>query len=149
MSHAPAAQISFSGCKDSQTSADTYEDGAAAGAMSYVRLSPPAAGRRRTGADVCHAQAFISALKARPVQTYQELLQSVRKILKERYSQKPQLSSSHKIVSFPNLVSCCLNGADGVRRTRGCSLSCEGSRLPTMRGQYTRLGCVPNVILRI
>lgn len=29
--------ISFAGCKDSQTSADTVEDGKAAGAMSYVR----------------------------------------------------------------------------------------------------------------
>lgn len=29
-------KILWSGCKDSQTSADTYEDGAATGAMSYV-----------------------------------------------------------------------------------------------------------------
>ena len=30
-------QISWSGCKDSQTSADTWEAGTATGAMSYVR----------------------------------------------------------------------------------------------------------------
>ncbi len=30
-------QISWSGCKDSQTSADTQEAGNATGAMSYVR----------------------------------------------------------------------------------------------------------------
>ena len=30
------AQISWSGCKDSQTSADTWEAGVATGAMSYV-----------------------------------------------------------------------------------------------------------------
>jgi hypothetical protein len=30
------AQISWSGCKDSQTSADTVEAGSATGAMSYV-----------------------------------------------------------------------------------------------------------------
>jgi metacaspase-1 len=30
-------QISWSGCKDSQTSADTFEAGMATGAMSYVR----------------------------------------------------------------------------------------------------------------
>jgi hypothetical protein len=30
-------QISFSGCKDSQTSADTVEAGQATGAMSFVR----------------------------------------------------------------------------------------------------------------
>ncbi|GJE99037.1 caspase family protein [Phanerochaete sordida] len=68
--------ISFSGCKDSQTSADTVEDGVAAGAMSY---------------------AFIRSWRHNPNQTYKELLVSVRKILREHYSQKPQLSSSHKI----------------------------------------------------
>lgn len=31
-------QISWSGCKDSQTSADAFEAGQATGAMSYVRL---------------------------------------------------------------------------------------------------------------
>jgi len=33
-----ASQISFSGCKDSQTSADTVEAGQATGAMSHVGL---------------------------------------------------------------------------------------------------------------
>jgi metacaspase-1 len=33
-------QISWSGCKDSQTSADAVEAGAATGAMSYVGSSP-------------------------------------------------------------------------------------------------------------
>jgi hypothetical protein len=32
----PADVVSWSGCKDSQTSADTYEDGVAVGAMSYA-----------------------------------------------------------------------------------------------------------------
>ncbi|PIL24114.1 hypothetical protein GSI_13866 [Ganoderma sinense ZZ0214-1] len=68
--------ISWSGCKDSQTSADTWEAGVATGAMSY---------------------AFINSLKQNPDQTYQELLRSVRAILKKKYSQKPQLSSSHRI----------------------------------------------------
>lgn len=72
----PADVISFSGCSDSQTSADTYEDGAAAGAMSY---------------------AFIQVLTQNPGLTYQQLLVSVRKILREKYKQKPQLSSSHRI----------------------------------------------------
>ncbi|KAI0794948.1 peptidase C14, caspase domain-containing protein [Abortiporus biennis] len=70
--------ISWSGCKDSQTSADTVEDGLATGAMSY---------------------AFMSSLRRNPNQTYQELLISIREILRQKYSQKPQLSSSHKIVS--------------------------------------------------
>lgn len=68
--------ISWSGCKDSQTSADTWEAGVATGAMSY---------------------AFINSLKQNPDQTYQELLRSVRSILKKKYSQRPQLSSSHRI----------------------------------------------------
>ncbi|CAL1710500.1 unnamed protein product [Somion occarium] len=68
--------ISWSGCKDSQTSADTFESGAAAGAMSY---------------------AFMTVLKHNPHQSYQELLKSVREILRKKYSQKPQLSSSHRI----------------------------------------------------
>ncbi|KAG1729665.1 caspase domain-containing protein [Suillus paluster] len=70
----PADCISWSGCKDSQTSADTQEAGRATGAMSY---------------------AFIKALSENPQQSYQQLLNSLRAILKAKYSQKPQLSSSH------------------------------------------------------
>ncbi|TFK33161.1 caspase domain-containing protein [Crucibulum laeve] len=72
----PADVISWSGCKDGQTSADTFAGGVAVGAMSY---------------------AFITALTRKPVQTYQELLRSIRLILHPRYSQKPQLGSSHHI----------------------------------------------------
>ncbi|KAI0065103.1 peptidase C14 [Artomyces pyxidatus] len=70
----PADVISWSGCKDSQTSADAVEAGTATGAMSY---------------------AFITALTQQPQQSYQQLLGSLRGILREKYSQKPQLSSSH------------------------------------------------------
>lgn len=70
----PADAISWSGCKDSQTSADAVEAGVATGAMSY---------------------AFITALTHQPRQSYQQLLQSLRGILRAKYSQKPQLSSSH------------------------------------------------------
>ncbi|KAH7107065.1 peptidase C14, caspase domain-containing protein [Auriculariales sp. MPI-PUGE-AT-0066] len=70
----PADVISWSGCKDTQTSADTQEAGQATGAMSW---------------------AFIASLTERPQQTYQELLVSIRSLLKSKYSQKPQLSSSH------------------------------------------------------
>ncbi|KIY71509.1 peptidase C14 [Cylindrobasidium torrendii FP15055 ss-10] len=70
----PADCISWSGCKDSQTSADTQEAGTATGAMSF---------------------AFIAALNQQPQQSYQQLLNSIRDILKAKYSQKPQLSSSH------------------------------------------------------
>lgn len=70
----PADVISWSGCKDVQTSADTTENGEATGAMSH---------------------AFVSSWEQQPGQTYQQLLNSVRTILKNNYSQKPQLSSSH------------------------------------------------------
>ncbi|TCD61159.1 Metacaspase [Steccherinum ochraceum] len=72
----PADVMSWSGCKDSQKSADTFEGGLAVGAMSY---------------------AFMQSLTLNPHQTYQELLRSVRETLKKKYSQKPQLSSSHRI----------------------------------------------------
>ncbi|KAF8206388.1 caspase domain-containing protein [Mycena galopus ATCC 62051] len=70
----PADAISWSGCKDSQTSADADEAGKATGAMSY---------------------AFVTALSQNPQQSYQQLLNSLRDILRGKYSQKPQLSSSH------------------------------------------------------
>ncbi|TEB34740.1 peptidase C14 [Coprinellus micaceus] len=70
----PADVISFSGCKDSQTSADAQEAGQATGAMSY---------------------AFVTALTTKHEQSYQELLNNIREILRSKYSQKPQLSSSH------------------------------------------------------
>ncbi|KAI9057303.1 hypothetical protein FKP32DRAFT_1584268 [Trametes sanguinea] len=70
----PADVISFSGCKDSQTSADTFEAGQSTGAMSY---------------------AFTTCLRQNRQQSYQQLLINIRAILREKYSQKPQLSSSH------------------------------------------------------
>ncbi|KAA1478910.1 peptidase C14 [Dentipellis sp. KUC8613] len=74
----PADVITWSGCKDSQTSADTYKDGVAVGAMSYVGSM---------------------YLQRNPNISYQDLLRGVRDILKKKYSQTPQMSSSHHIVS--------------------------------------------------
>ena len=68
--------ISWSGCKDGQTSADTFHGGVAVGAMSH---------------------AFTESLTSQPNQSYQELLRSIRRILHPRFSQKPQLGSSHHI----------------------------------------------------
>ncbi|KAI9278637.1 peptidase C14 [Phascolomyces articulosus] len=67
--------IMFSGCKDYQSSADVQE-GDPTGAMSF---------------------AFIKTLRENPDQSYQELLVSLREILGEKYSQRPQMSSSHPI----------------------------------------------------
>jgi len=73
----PADVISWCACSDDQTSADTTNQaGEAVGAMSY---------------------AFISSLLQNPNQSYSQLLKSVREILRKRYSQKSQLSSSHPI----------------------------------------------------
>lgn len=63
-------------CKDDQTSADAQEAGKATGAMSY---------------------AFTTTLRENPNQTYNQLLNNVRDILRDRYSQRPQLSSSHPL----------------------------------------------------
>ena len=52
--------ISWSGCKDSQTSADTVEAGQSTGAMSF---------------------AFIDSINTNSQQTYQQLLNSIRYVL--------------------------------------------------------------------
>lgn len=88
----PADVICFSACKDSETSADTFEDGQYTGAMSF---------------------AFVSALSQNPDQSYQQLLQNLRRILQEKYNQKPQLSSSHFIhtgVKFLICIHVCVAG---------------------------------------
>lgn len=68
--------IMLSGCKDSQTSADTVEASKATGAASY---------------------ALVKVLNKYPRLTYCQLLNAIRDELVSRYSQKPQLSSSHPI----------------------------------------------------
>ncbi|VDB92381.1 unnamed protein product [Peniophora sp. CBMAI 1063] len=72
----PADVITWSGSADSQTSADTVQNGLAVGAMSH---------------------AFVKILKRNPNISYQDMLKGVRDVLKNKYSQKPQLSSSHHI----------------------------------------------------
>ncbi|KAI5950633.1 casA [Candida margitis] len=73
---APCDAISFSGCKDNQTSADAQEGGQSTGAMSY---------------------AFLTVMNQNPSQSYLTLLQNMRQILQSKYSQKPQLTASHPI----------------------------------------------------
>ncbi|KAH9476366.1 Metacaspase-1 [Psilocybe cubensis] len=74
---APGADvISFSACKDDETSADTFSGGVATGAMSH---------------------AFVQSLEGNPNQTYEELLQHLRDILIPKYHQKAQLSGTHPI----------------------------------------------------
>lgn len=74
MKASPADVISISGCKDDQTSADAREGGQSTGAMSW---------------------SFITTLEENPNQSYLSLLNSMRSLLLQKYSQKPQLSCSH------------------------------------------------------
>lgn len=80
----PADVIMFSGCKDDQTSADANEAGNFTGAMSWAFLSA------------------MSSLQPNQQYTYLSLLQTIRQIMQNKYTQKPQLSSSHQI--DPNLI---------------------------------------------
>jgi len=68
--------IQFSGCRDEQTSADTFVKGlGATGAMSY---------------------AFVEILTKNPKQTYQQLLSAMRDLLAStKKTQVPQMSSNH------------------------------------------------------
>ncbi|KAJ7138387.1 caspase domain-containing protein [Mycena epipterygia] len=68
--------ISLSGCKDAETSMDTFANGVPVGAAS---------------------DAFIKVVEAHPHQSYRELLSNIRRILHPKFSQKPQLASSHPI----------------------------------------------------
>jgi len=61
----------FSGCADNQTSADTSVAGAATGAMSW---------------------AFINIMRQHPQESYVNLLQNTRQMMKQKYAQIPQLS---------------------------------------------------------
>ena len=68
--------IMFSGCKDSQTSADAHIGGESTGAMSY---------------------ALIKALRENQHMDYTQLLSRMRQILTEQYSQVPMMSAGRKL----------------------------------------------------
>ncbi|KAI8376291.1 caspase domain-containing protein [Radiomyces spectabilis] len=95
----PADVIMFSGCKDDQTSADAQEAGKATGAMSHAFTSKSFCLR---GSAILWVSSeiilsFLAALRENPHQSYQQLLNTIRDILRDKYSQRPQLSSSHPI----------------------------------------------------
>jgi hypothetical protein len=68
--------ISFSGCKDSQTSADASIGGQATGAMTY---------------------ALIHALKGSQQMEYTDLLRTMRQTLDGKYTQVPMMSAGRKL----------------------------------------------------
>ncbi|KAF8345746.1 peptidase C14, caspase domain-containing protein [Amanita rubescens] len=67
----PADVICFSACNDDEKSADTFEGGMYVGAMSYVEENPN--------------------------QTYDQVLESVRNLLRPKYKQKPQLGATNLV----------------------------------------------------
>jgi len=68
--------VMMSGCLDSQTSADAWEEGEFQGAMTF---------------------SFLKAMEA-GAKTYEELVKKVREVLKERgYSQQPTLTSGRRL----------------------------------------------------
>jgi metacaspase-1 len=68
--------IMFSGCRDDQTSADADIAGAHVGAMSW---------------------SFLETMRQNDEQTYLEILQNTRALLKGKYSQVPQLSLGYQM----------------------------------------------------
>lgn len=69
--------IMLSGCLDNQTSADTFEEGQAQGAMTY---------------------GFLKALSDPKVKTYEDLIAAIKTLLKQKgYTQVPSLSSGKSI----------------------------------------------------
>jgi len=77
---AMADVIQFSGCKDSQTSADAFIEGEHAGAMSYSLIKA----FEDFGTD----------------QTYAEVLKNVRTTLMNKYTQIPQMSAGHRMLDL-------------------------------------------------
>ncbi|KAF9565800.1 Ca(2+)-dependent cysteine protease [Mortierella alpina] len=75
---ADADVIMFSGCKDDEISAD----------VSITR------GGKQTESNGAMTYAFTKCIRENPTQSYQEMLNNIRELLREKYKQKPQLSSS-------------------------------------------------------
>jgi len=61
--------------------------------------------------------AFITALKKNPQQSYVQLLNSIRDELASKYSQRPQLSSSHPLSEYHNSRRAAWHGYYQLGRT--------------------------------
>jgi len=84
----------FSGCEDSQTSADTVDRFQAGGAMT---------------------QSFIKAFEKNPMPTFPEFLRNIHSSLKKRgFSQRPQLTSSQAFDANSRVFSV----VDGIEPNR-------------------------------
>lgn len=86
--------IMFSGCKDDQTSADAKEAGRPTGAMSFALTSRI---DKEKILSLLLKNIFIATLRENPNQSYHKLLNNLRQILRDKYSQRPQMSASHPI----------------------------------------------------
>eukprot|EP00591_Stephanopyxis_turris_P004027 CAMPEP_0195508788 /NCGR_PEP_ID=MMETSP0794_2-20130614/1898_1 /TAXON_ID=515487 /ORGANISM="Stephanopyxis turris, Strain CCMP 815" /LENGTH=682 /DNA_ID=CAMNT_0040635841 /DNA_START=21 /DNA_END=2069 /DNA_ORIENTATION=+ len=96
--HSQADVLLFSGCEDSQTSADTFDKYQAGGAMT---------------------QSFIKAYQQNPRQTYPQLLQNIHTHLKRRgFSQRPQLTTSQRFDAGQRVFSF----VDGIEPNRNAQV---------------------------
>lgn len=121
--------ISWSGCKDTQTSADTSEAGKATGAMSFAFISALSAspfhyfGRSSRNSDAQRSQPSTpskptctrpsaSILPAGLTHARRQLLNTIRDELKGRYDQKPQVCAlavppePRLLLTSPSQLSC-------------------------------------------
>eukprot|EP00928_Gymnodinium_smaydae_P056269 TRINITY_DN39679_c0_g1_i1.p1 TRINITY_DN39679_c0_g1~~TRINITY_DN39679_c0_g1_i1.p1 ORF type:complete len:390 (-),score=35.62 TRINITY_DN39679_c0_g1_i1:139-1257(-) len=116
----PASVIMFSGCKDSQTSADV-------GNTAAFGLS---AGAGPGGAGGACTNAMVKALEEKKDWTWVDLLQRMQQILRRgRYSQIPQLSSTRSI-DLKAPFSVLNQKPSGRRRALLIGINYKGSRCP-------------------
>lgn len=74
---------------------------------------------RATGA---MSWAFMTALHQKPQQSYVELLNSIRDLLESKYSQRPQLSSSHPMGKFIGWSMVVLDLTNGLYSRHGLAV---------------------------
>jgi hypothetical protein len=78
----------------------------------YVHSADATIAQQATGA---MSWAFVTALKKNPQQSYVQLLNSIRDELAQKYTQRPQLSCSHPLSTFPAALP--KNLADDLKDT--------------------------------
>lgn len=88
----PADVIMWSGSKDDQTSYVVLQ-----AILRFANIQCSADATINDKATGAMSWAFIGAMKKNPQQSYVQLLNSIREVLQTKYTQKPQLSSSHPI----------------------------------------------------
>lgn len=97
----PADVIMWSGSKDDQTSyvsPTLKKNNCYKLELTQLHSADATIAAQATGA---MSWAFINAMRKNPQQSYVQLLNSIRDELATKYTQKPQLSCSHPLSTFP------------------------------------------------